>query len=235
MLKSLPHAAVSAVSASGFFVPMPLTIPLSGQTVIRGHHTALELVVPQDLHLVITAWQEATACGGATVTVRPLGAEESSLTIHYVDARVRHGVYLCFLVGDIDRITDRDGDAGAMRPRVSFVRKDRQAVFTAVDDAAVALLGHDDLVGHRSIDLVHPDDAPQAIASWMDMLASPGHSRRIRVRQKHRDGSWVWFEITNQNLLNDPAERCVVAEMVDISEEWPRTNLSWPKNGCCDG
>ena len=29
----------------------------------------------------------------------------------------------------------------------------------------------------------------------------------------------MWFEVTNNNLLNDPDYRCVVSEMVDISEE----------------
>jgi PAS domain-containing protein len=29
----------------------------------------------------------------------------------------------------------------------------------------------------------------------------------------------VWFDVTNHNLLQDPAHLCIVAEMVDISEE----------------
>jgi diguanylate cyclase (GGDEF)-like protein/PAS domain S-box-containing protein len=219
LLASFPVAAVSAVSETGFFVALPPTIPLSGQTVIRGHQTALELVVPEDLRLVIAAWQDVFIRGIASATVRPLGHRDRRLTIHYLDVRVQHGVLLCVITGDLDGIANGRGDAGAMRPRVSMVRKDGQAVFTAVDDAAASLLGREDLVGRRNVDLVHPDDAPLAIANWMDMLASPGQSRRVRLRQQHADGSWIWFEVTNHNLLNDPNVRSVVAEMVDISEE----------------
>jgi hypothetical protein len=39
------------------------------------------------------------------------------------------------------------------------------------------------------------------------------------VRYQRGDQSWVWFEVTNHNLLNDPKQRCVVSGMLDISEE----------------
>ena len=53
----------------------------------------------------------------------------------------------------------------------------------------------------------------------MDLLSSPGSARRTRLRQRHADGSWMWFEVTNRNLLNHPDYRCVLTEMVDIAEE----------------
>lgn len=51
------------------------------------------------------------------------------------------------------------------------------------------------------------------------MLSAPGVGRRARVRHQHRDGSWVWFELTNHNRLNDPAYGDVHSEMVNISDE----------------
>jgi diguanylate cyclase (GGDEF)-like protein/PAS domain S-box-containing protein len=77
----------------------------------------------------------------------------------------------------------------------------------------------EEVIGLRTLDLVHPDDQALAIDNWMDMVASHGPSHRVRLRHHHRDGSWVWIEITNNNLLEDPHHRCVLAEMVDISEE----------------
>ncbi len=219
MLRELPDAAISAVSVGGFFVPMPPEVPLHGQTVIVGHATALEFVAPEDLRVVTSAWQDAHERGTASAVVRAVGSAGGEMTVHYVDATAEFGVFLCFIVGDVDFVRRHDGDAGAMRPRVSVVRKTNQAVFISVDDAAQVLLGRADLVGRRNADLIHPEDAPRAIANWMDMLAVPGESRRVRLRQQHGDGSWVWFEITNHNRLNDPNERCVVSEMVDISEE----------------
>src|SRR6185437_2804592 len=38
-------------------------------------------------------------------------------------------------------------------------------------------------------------------------------------RLQAKDGGWVWFEVTNHNLLADPEHEVVVCEMVDITEE----------------
>jgi len=109
----------------------------------------------------------------------------------------------------------------ALRPRLAVIRKDELAVIREVDEALPQILGWspDELVGTRPIELVHPEDLERAIASWMDLLAAPGARVAVRLRHRHRDGSWVWFDVTNENRLDDPAQRCVVAEMVDVSEE----------------
>ena len=75
------------------------------------------------------------------------------------------------------------------------------------------------MLGRRSLEFVHPDDHGLAIDNWMQMLAQPGPARRIRQRLLAKDGSWVWFEVTNHNLLADPEHGVVVCEMVDITEE----------------
>jgi diguanylate cyclase (GGDEF)-like protein/PAS domain S-box-containing protein len=106
-------------------------------------------------------------------------------------------------------------------PRFATIRKDERGFIVGLSGAMSEILGWgaDELLGQRSLDFVHPDDHPLAIDNWMEMLANPGPSRRVRQRLKHKDGSWVWFEVTNSNLLKDPEHGCVVAEMVDISEE----------------
>jgi PAS domain-containing protein len=49
--------------------------------------------------------------------------------------------------------------------------------------------------------------------------APQGEARRVRLRHLHRDGHPIWFEVTHHNLLADPERPCVVAEMLDISDE----------------
>jgi len=39
------------------------------------------------------------------------------------------------------------------------------------------------------------------------------------LRHQRRDESWVWFEVTNHNLFDDPDYGCIVSECVDISDE----------------
>ena len=75
------------------------------------------------------------------------------------------------------------------------------------------------MVGRRSLDFIHPDDQGGSINAWMEMAALPGATSRARMRHLCRDGSWRWVETTNQNMMNDPQQACVIADMADISDE----------------
>jgi diguanylate cyclase (GGDEF)-like protein/PAS domain S-box-containing protein len=109
-------------------------------------------------------------------------------------------------------------DARALR---TWVRKNATAVMVDVDPAMPAILGwkSEDLVGKTSLDFIHPDDQSLAVENWMQMLTSDGAPQPARVRHRRADGSWAWVEMTNRNLLDDPADACVLAEMVDVSDE----------------
>ena len=214
-------AQVSAIGDNGLFVPMPPGLPPHRCTLVSGASSGLDLVEPSDLTTVIEAWERARANGVATVRVHPVGRPDTEVTMHLVDARHRVGVYLGIIVGDRTDEPVVPAHDDTPRPRVAFVRKNQLAVFTAVDGALTRILGWtaDELIGTRSLELVHPEDRQRAVANWMDMLGTSGASHRVRLRHRHRDGSWVWFEVTNTNRLEDPEGPHVVTEMVDVSAE----------------
>jgi diguanylate cyclase (GGDEF)-like protein/PAS domain S-box-containing protein len=83
------------------------------------------------------------------------------------------------------------------------------------------MLGWDvtDIIGQRSLEFIHPDDQERAINLWMECLTQPGYTCRSRLRHKHLDGRWIWLEMANHNLLDDPDAGYVECEMFDISEE----------------
>lgn len=217
-----PTAMIVAIAGNGLFTRMPPEVPLQDQHVITGAPSALELAVPDDRVLIIEAWERLQRDGVANALVHPVAAPDETVRMHFVDARHRYGVVLGF-------ITDFTGHLGGSTPigevevvpRVGVVRKDGVAVITHVDDATPRMLGWaaDELVGRRTLDLLHPDDHQRAIESWMDLLANPGATRRVRLRHRHRDGHYLWLELTNHNRLDEPGWHCVVAEMLNISDE----------------
>jgi diguanylate cyclase (GGDEF)-like protein/PAS domain S-box-containing protein len=75
------------------------------------------------------------------------------------------------------------------------------------------------MIGHRTLEFTDPEHLTVAITTYIDMLRNPGSARRSRVRYRRADGSWLWVEVTNHNLLDDPEYGCVLAEVVDVSEE----------------
>jgi PAS domain S-box-containing protein len=223
LLDNNPRALVFAIAANGIFTQMPESFPLGMRYVLNGGHaSALDLVIPDDVSPIIEAWTEARLTGCSRVTVHLSTDRDRAVTLHYVDALHRFGIYVGLLeVEGTETSVIALNVAPPLRPRVAQVRKNELAFVLSIDAATTQLLGWtpEEMVGRRSLEFLDREDHARAISSWMDMLRSPGSRRRIRVRHKHRDGSWLWFEMTNYNLLNDPEHGYVLTEMLDITDE----------------
>jgi diguanylate cyclase (GGDEF)-like protein/PAS domain S-box-containing protein len=225
LLADHPEAVFYAIDANVVTVPMPDSVNLNGHTVIKGHHSGLEMVIPGHRGVVIDTWEKAQKTGVATGHVRLAADPERHVMLSFLDARAQHGVYLgIFTADEADQADEQAAITPEMperAPRFARARKDGLAVLLEIDEAFTQILGWEpeEVLGLRTRDLVHPDDEALAVDNWMNMLASSGPGRRVRLRHHHRDGSWVWMEVTNHNLLEDPEHQCIVAEMVDISEE----------------
>jgi diguanylate cyclase (GGDEF)-like protein/PAS domain S-box-containing protein len=221
LLAEYPDAHVAAIREDGLFVPMPPTVPLLEHRVLQVRST-LDLVVPEERELVLRTWERARATGAASAQLHLRVDPDRVTVIHYLDARRRHGLYMAVLVG-ADGVALPDLRAiPPPAPRLARVRKNELAVFTAVDEALSALLGWTaaEMVGHRSLEFIHPDDQERAVQSWMQMLSEPDRAQPVvRLRHRRSDGSWAWFEVTNHNHLADAADAHVLAEMIDISDE----------------
>ncbi|MGO9874966.1 MAG: diguanylate cyclase [Acidimicrobiia bacterium] len=218
LLHSNDHARVTAINSHGLFLPVPASLDDAHHETLRAR-SALDLVGPDQRNLVIDAWDRVRSSGAAQSRVRLTHGDDAAL--YFFDLRERHDVLMCVLVPDGDAEIDGTRDLDDVAPRVSVQRKNESAIFLDIDDATSKMLGwsRDDMIGHGSLEFVHPDDHNRALESWMDMLSSPGAQRRARLRYRHADGSWIWLELTNHNLLNDPDQTCVVTEMLDVSDE----------------
>jgi diguanylate cyclase (GGDEF)-like protein/PAS domain S-box-containing protein len=222
LLSRNPDAPIVAIDEDGFFVPVPGSVPLVEHQVIQGPRSSLEFVVPEDMTAIVEAWTTTRKTGAARVSIRLLRDPDRAVTLHYVDATHRHGVYIGMLemVGSGDLMADLSSIQN-LRPKVTMVRKNELAFVLQIDEAMTEILGwtSDEIVGHRTLEFIDPEDHHRAITNWMDMLRVPGSRRRVRLRHKHRDGSWVWFDATNHNLLKEPGHGYVLTEMLDVTDE----------------
>ena len=218
LLASDPRASLAAINTRGLFVAVPETIDIDGHSMLDAR-SALDLVDPSHRPIVIDAWDRVRETGATQSRVRLRTGDDA--TLYFFDLRPRHGVLIGALVADGELALRTASEPVNIAPRVSIQRKSDIAVFTDVDEATIRMLGwtRDELIGHASLDFVHPDDHDRAIESWMDMLSSTGDKRRARLRYRRKDGSFIWLELTNQNLLGDPDQPCVVTEALDVSDE----------------
>lgn len=221
------HARVGAAEDRGLLVPLPpeaaVLVPsaLEQNRVLVGR-TALDAVRVEDHTALIDAWDRNVRTGRSSVPVCLADAPDSGTwMMHFFDVRERIGVHLvvCVPTDEVRRPDATLPPRERARPRFARMRKDQLGIITEIDEATTQLLGWtpEEVLGRRSSELIHPDDRDLAIASWLEMLGTPGLGRRTRLRHARRDGSWAWVEITNQNALADSGH--VFAEVVDISDE----------------
>ncbi len=77
-----------------------------------------------------------------------------------------------------------------------------------------------ELIGHSSLDFLHPDDHEKGIVGWIELL-DQGLGARCRMRQRFltKEGTWRWLEDTSTNHLDDPESGYISSELIDISDE----------------
>ena len=218
-----PDAIVSAINPEdGFFVAMPPSVPIDGHRVAVAR-SALDLVAAEDRRAMIDAWVEGKERGRSWVDVSLAGEPPTPATVHVFDETEEHGVFIGVIVASAatDVQLTEVAEIPPPPPRVAYSRKDEVATIVHVDAAVRAMLGweDDEILGRSSLDFVHPDDAARSIDIWMECLSRRGSTCRTRLRHLRSDGSWIWLELSNTNLLAEPDAGYVECEMVDISEE----------------
>jgi diguanylate cyclase (GGDEF)-like protein/PAS domain S-box-containing protein len=223
LLAMYPDAPVGAHNQSGVMVPMPDSVPLRQNPVLEAR-SGLDLIIRDDL--VMKGWERVNLEGASRYPIRPVNNPDLVGMVYALDLTENHGVILVLSVFDAaDTAEGRPvlslAEMPDLKPRFATLWKDERGIIVKTDEALSEILGwrSEEMVGRRSLEFIHPEDHALAVDNWMEMLASPGPGRRIRLRHLRHDESWVWFEVTNHNLFNDPDYRAVVAEMVDISEE----------------
>ncbi len=82
------------------------------------------------------------------------------------------------------------------------------------------MLGYapDEVIGHRSLEWVHPDDVESMRVLFHRLREQPEHVAAIEHRLRRRDGSWLHVESLARNLSDHPHVRGFVITTRDISE-----------------
>jgi diguanylate cyclase (GGDEF)-like protein/PAS domain S-box-containing protein len=216
-----------ALTEAAVRVPLPDDARFDRAATLPGsRETVVDFVVVADRMSVVTTWERAQEIGLAQSNVRLSGEPDRAFSFTVVDARHRHGVWLGFLIAE-DQWSCQDAAPVSpslfipSRPRTATVGKNLSAVITQVDERVEPMLGWtgSDMIGHRSLEFIHPDDHERAIGQWLEMRACR-KTQRCRVRHRLKEGGWLWVEMENRFVgLDDPNRLVAVCELSDISDE----------------
>ena len=214
-----PAPYVTAAAETGLCIPLPPSVPVEAARTVGEISSLLDLCVARDVDAVVAAWQRTLVSRFATISIRLRRDPDWPVTVTFADARHRYGVFLGIVSGARGIVAGEEKSA-LFRPRMWTMERDESSVTRAVDSSVEPILGWrpDELIGRMSTDILHPEDRPLSVATWMEMLSRPGCDQRATMRYRHRDGRYVWFEVTHRHLLDDPDKPHVRTELLDISD-----------------
>ncbi|MFN2488162.1 MAG: putative bifunctional diguanylate cyclase/phosphodiesterase [Actinomycetota bacterium] len=75
----------------------------------------------------------------------------------------------------------------------------------------------DELIGTKLVELLHPHERESVLNVLAERLQE-NQPEAVDCRLRHRDGSWLYFEILRTNLLHDPNVGGIVLNGRDVSE-----------------
>ena len=221
LLREHPGAQVCALASNGLIVPVPQTVGLWGQGLIEGR-ALIDNVVAGDRTAVVRLWLAAQQEGAAATKVRMLASPAKWSTLHFIDLREIHGVFLgVILPSDEDAADDpAELQATPAGPRFCTLTEDEGARVLAADDAFTQMFGYteEELLGKSVLDQIHPDDQGRAVEGWLAVISS-NRAQQTRLRRRRKDGTYMWVDTTLHNFLNHPERNCVVVEIIDVSAE----------------
>jgi diguanylate cyclase (GGDEF)-like protein/PAS domain S-box-containing protein len=89
-----------------------------------------------------------------------------------------------------------------------------------ITPSVLTLLGWspEELVGRDATEILHPDDVELALQQLRASREQPGTVLPLRLRARHRDGSWRIFESVGRSLLDDPWVQGFVVNSRDVTD-----------------
>ncbi|MBI1913830.1 MAG: PAS domain S-box protein, partial [Planctomycetes bacterium] len=97
---------------------------------------------------------------------------------------------------------------------------DPDATIRYLSPSTVNVLGYtsEELKGHSSFELVHPDDLALVRERLAELLAHPDRDVTVECRGRHKDGSWRWLACLGNNRLDEPGVKALVINYRDIGK-----------------
>ena len=161
----------------------------------------------------------ATLIAPVVGIVQSLKGPDSSLSVPAATSAVLFLLVLARMNGLIKRRSDQRTAALIRNAADVVIVLDSQLVVRFQTDSVQRVLKYDPtaLEGRRLMELIHPEDQPNAGLFFAKLSEAEGPSRETEFRVLGGDGSWLRVETVGSNLLDDPDVQGVVVTMRDIS------------------
>jgi diguanylate cyclase (GGDEF)-like protein len=218
LLETCPASRLVAGAPDTRPMIVPESVPVRRERCLDPR--VFDTLVPDDYAVLIGALDESRCTGHGRARIHFAVPDSETVTIDVFDTVREFDAVLCVLSVDDPQSGFLDLLGGyEVVPRRSRLTQDDLGLILAVDEPLARALGYGpgELVGHRSIDFVHPDDLHNGVQGWRELLGDPAHPRLERMRYRARGGEYVWFDVMQMNRLAD--DGVIVWTFADVSGE----------------
>lgn len=101
---------------------------------------------------------------------------------------------------------------------IALVDPEAKVLYTSPPTKNVLGYNNSELLGHSMFEWMHPEDVPDIIKTFQELLKKPGSIAHATCQMRRKNGVWRWFEGSAHNLLHDPAIKAIVINYRDITE-----------------
>jgi diguanylate cyclase (GGDEF)-like protein/PAS domain S-box-containing protein len=144
-----------------------------------------------------------------------------------------HDVLLVqLLANDLQRIIGQRRAEKEIKKREAYFRSliekssdmitilDADGIIRYESPSAKRILGYEpsEIIGRNVFDLTHPDELTAIKTSFERAITGRGNPLPSVHRFLHKDGSWRYLELVDQNLLEDEAVKGLVVNAHDVTE-----------------
>ena len=106
---------------------------------------------------------------------------------------------------------------GLLREQVTLVDAQGKIIFASEGLSLPLGYSAQEHIGLMVLDQVHPDDLATAQSFLAEVIVEPDVTRSFELRCRHKDGHFVWIELTVTNKLHDPDLGALAVASRDIS------------------
>jgi diguanylate cyclase (GGDEF)-like protein/PAS domain S-box-containing protein len=136
------------------------------------------------------------------------------------------------LANDLQRIIGQRRAEEALKHREAYFRSliekssdmitivDAEGIIRYESPSAKRILGYEpsEMIGRNVFELAHPDEQADLKASFGRAITNRGNPQSSVYRFLHKDGSWRYLELVDQNLMEEDAVKGLVVNAHDVTE-----------------
>jgi diguanylate cyclase (GGDEF)-like protein/PAS domain S-box-containing protein len=122
---------------------------------------------------------------------------------------------------DVSQEHRLDAVIGHLADSTFLVDEAGTLIWRPLGNAARLGIDDEDALGATALEWIHPEDMPDVLRLFVEVLESPGSMRtaRVRARQPYVDDGWILSKLTGVHALDDPLLGGVIVrseELIDV-------------------